>query len=216
MFADDLAGHPLLTNNYVRWINFLLVKNVRWRAEVRPDGAHEPPPPAERTARASRLRSREAASRATSRSRGSANDPSARRQTASLTEPVHKSRDGGRLTSRLVLLGDALHTAHFSIGSGTKLALEDAIALAAGFSRHNDVDDALADFEAARRPIVDALQEAARESQIWFENVAALTSMAPVPFAYALMTRSGKIDHERLRRRDPAFVSQYEAWARNA
>lgn len=146
VFAGDLAGHPLLTSNYVRWINFLLVKNARWRAE------------------------------------------------------------------RLVLLGDALHTAHFSIGSGTKLALEDAIALADGFSRHTDVGDALADFETTRRPIVDALQEAARDSQIWFENVAALMSMAPVPFAYALMTRSGKIDRERLRRRDPAFVAQYEAW----
>ncbi len=144
IFAADLAGAPLLTNNFVKWLNFALVRNARWYGD------------------------------------------------------------------RVVLLGDALHTAHFSIGSGTKLALEDAIALAHAFAVHPRVADALPAFQDARKPIVDALQAAAVESLHFFENWADDAALEPVAFAYKLMTRSGRIDREKLRRRDPDFVAEYE------
>lgn len=145
VFADDLGGHRLLANDFVRWLNFPLVKNRRW------------------------------------------------------------------FHDKVVLLGDALHTAHFSIGSGTKLALEDAIALAAAFEADERVATALPAFEAARRPVVERLQEAAHESLIWFEQAADYLHLAPFEFAFHAMTRSKRIDLERLRRRDPAFVAAYEA-----
>jgi anthraniloyl-CoA monooxygenase len=110
----------------------------------------------------------------------------------------------------VVLLGDALHTAHFSIGSGTKLALEDAIALAGAFAERPRTADALPYFQQLRKPIVDALQGAAVESLHWFENWDKDTGLEPVVFAYRLMTRSGRIDIEKLKRRDPAFVAAYE------
>ena len=147
VFADDLGGHGLLTNNFVKWLNFVLVRNRRWRS------------------------------------------------------------------GRTVLLGDALHTAHFSIGSGTKLALEDAIALASAFVDREDRDDveaALERFESSRKPVVDGIQEAAYESLLRFERMEEDMTLDPLPFAYRLMTRSGRIDHEKLRRRDPAFVAAYE------
>ena len=144
VFASDLEGAPLLTNNFVRWLNFTLVKNRRW------------------------------------------------------------------FDGRTVLLGDALHTAHFSIGSGTKLALEDAIALASACRAHPAIDDALADFQSVRKPVVDSLQEAAVESLHWFENMGQDLGLDPTVFAFRLMTRSGRIDKEKLRRRDPAFVDAYE------
>jgi anthraniloyl-CoA monooxygenase len=109
-----------------------------------------------------------------------------------------------------VLLGDALHTAHFSIGSGTKLALEDAIALARAFAEHSRVADALPHFQQVRKPVVDALQGAAMESLQWFETWTNDSALEPVVFAYRLMTRSGRIDIEKLRRRDPVFVEAYE------
>ncbi|MCC6744378.1 MAG: FAD-dependent monooxygenase, partial [Acidobacteria bacterium] len=143
VFAADLEGHPLLSNNS-KWIQFLLVKNSCWRHE------------------------------------------------------------------NVVLLGDALHTAHFSIGSGTKLALEDAIALATSFEGGAKVEDALVRFESARRPIVEALQEAAQVSMEWFEHARDAMNQSPLELAYALMTRSGRIDHEKLRRRDPNFIANYE------
>ncbi len=111
----------------------------------------------------------------------------------------------------VVLLGDALHTAHFSIGSGTKLALEDAIALYECFARGLGVAEALAEFERTRRPVIEAYQQAAHESRLWFERARDYTALAPLPFAFSLMTRSGKVDYEGLRRRDPAFVAAYEA-----
>ncbi len=111
----------------------------------------------------------------------------------------------------VVLLGDALHTAHFSIGSGTKLALEDAIALNAAFAGADSVDSALAAFEQARRPIVEDLQEAAEESMVWFEHARDHTHLDPMRFAYGLMTRSKRINHENLRRRDPEFIAAYES-----
>jgi anthraniloyl-CoA monooxygenase len=110
----------------------------------------------------------------------------------------------------VVLLGDALHTAHFSIGSGTKLALEDAIALYNCFRSAADVEGALGEFEKARKPIIEEYQEAARESLLWFENARSYMHLEPLPFAYSLMTRSKRIDYENLKRRDPAFIAAYE------
>lgn len=144
VFADDLEGQPILTNNFVRWLSFLLVRNRRWH-------------------------------------QGAA-----------------------------VLLGDALHTAHFSIGSGTKLALGDAIELARAVGAERDIPQALAAFEAQRKPVIEAYQDAAHESLIWFEQMERYKNLDPLPFAYGLMTRSKKIDHEKLRQRDPAFVEAYE------
>ncbi len=145
VFAEHLDGEPLLANNFVRWLNFPLVRNARWHGD------------------------------------------------------------------RLVLLGDALHTAHFSIGSGTKLALEDAIALADAFAAHSDPADALPTFEQARRPKVEQLQAAALESQIWFEEAARHLDLDPLRFTLEVMTRSKKIDYDKLRRRDPEFVAAVEA-----
>src|SRR5262249_19163568 len=135
-------------NNFVRWLNFMLVKNANW------------------------------------------------------------------FHDRVVLVGDALHTAHFSIGSGTKLALEDSIALARAFAGSTRIETALAAFQRERKPVVDSLQEAAYESLLWVEHMANDMALEPIAFAYRLMTRSGRIDHEKLRRRDPAFVAAYEGPAR--
>jgi len=148
VFEDDLDGHELLTKNFVRWVNFPLVRNRNW--------SHE----------------------------------------------------------NLVLLGDALHTAHFSIGSGTKLALEDSIALAKSFAEQPDVTSALREFERTRRPVVEALQDAAFSSLLTLENIAEDWSLDPLPFAYKLMTRSGRITHEKLKKRDPEFALAYEEWRR--
>lgn len=146
VFAADLGGHELLSNNYVKWLNFLLVKNRRWHHQ------------------------------------------------------------------NVVLLGDALHTAHFSIGSGTKLALEDAIALAACFETEQNVERALREFERARKPVVDRLQEAAESSLLLFENAKDEMSRAPMELAYKLMTRSKRIDYEKLKKRDPQFIAAYDEW----
>jgi anthraniloyl-CoA monooxygenase len=110
----------------------------------------------------------------------------------------------------VVLLGDALHTAHFSIGSGTKLAMEDAIALKRVFDETADVSEALEEFERCRRPVIEEYQAAARESMVWFENARDYMHLTPLELAYVLMTRSGKVDRESLRRRDPEFVAAYE------
>lgn len=111
----------------------------------------------------------------------------------------------------VVLLGDALHTAHFSIGSGTKLALEDSIALHKSFVENNDdVEKALIDFETKRKPVVESLQSAANESLAMFENLKDFMSLTPLELAYKMMTRSGRVDIESLRRRDPDFVAKYE------
>ena len=115
---------------------------------------------------------------------------------------------------RTVLLGDALHTAHFSIGSGTKLALEDAIALAAAFRDHPDPARALPAFAAARRPRVEQLQQAALESLRWFEGMADHMHLDPLPFAMEAMTRSNRVDLDKLRQRDPEFVARVLAETR--
>jgi len=142
VFAPDLNGQPLLSNNS-KWINFLLVKNTNWHFE------------------------------------------------------------------NVVLLGDALHTAHFSIGSGTKLAMEDAIALKECFDRAADVPAALDEFERIRKPVIEDYQAAAYESMVWFENARQYMHLSPIELAYSLMMRSGRVDDEELRKRDPEFVREY-------
>ena len=143
VFADDLNGNPLLSNNS-KWINFALVKNAIWHYQ------------------------------------------------------------------NVVLLGDALHTAHFSIGSGTKLAMEDAITLKQSFDEAPDVGAALRQWEKVRKPVIEDYQEAAYESMVWFENAREYMHLSPIELAYSLMTRSGRVDEEELRKRDPKFVARYE------
>jgi PPOX class probable F420-dependent enzyme len=146
VFKSDLGGQPLLSNNFVKWLNFPLVKNKRW---------------------------------------------------------YHKN---------VVLLGDALHTAHFSIGSGTKLALEDSIALADSFARCQTVAESLPEFERGRKPVVEKFQAAALQSLAWLENVKEHLYLDPVPFTYRLMTRSRRVGFNRIKRADPEFASQYNVW----
>ncbi|MBI1801810.1 MAG: FAD-dependent monooxygenase, partial [Chloroflexi bacterium] len=199
VFKDDLGGHELMSNNFLRWTNFPLIRNRHW---------------------------------------------------------YHQN---------VVLLGDALHTAHFSIGSGTRLALEDAIALADALTpgpspmrgrgervaadaltsgpprthgsselhARNDtletarresarerakagerVAAALAAFERARKPRVDEFQEAATTSLSWLENVQEHLPLDPIAFAYGLMTRSGRQGYNRIKRKDPQFIAQYDRWKR--
>jgi anthraniloyl-CoA monooxygenase len=142
VFARDLNGHPLLSNNS-KWINFVLVKNGNW------------------------------------------------------------------FFDNVILLGDALHTAHFSIGSGTKLAMEDAIALAHAFQETNDVNEALASFTKTRRPVIEDYQAAAFESMKWFENTAQYMHLTPLELAFSVMMRSGRVSYEDLKKRDPEFIHKY-------
>ena len=144
VFADDLAGHPLISNNSL-WRQFPRVCNARWS-----HGNH-------------------------------------------------------------VLIGDALHTAHFSIGSGTRLAMEDAIALDRALAQHpRDLGGALAAFEAARRPVVEKLVAASDASGEWYEHFADHMTLEPMQLAMNYITRSGRLSRERLRAISPAFVSRYE------
>ncbi|HJT67421.1 MAG TPA: FAD-dependent monooxygenase [Pyrinomonadaceae bacterium] len=144
VFAADLAGHSLLSNNS-KWIQFLLVKNENW------------------------------------------------------------------FFDNVVLLGDALHTAHFSIGSGTKLAIEDAIALAESFQQTSNVQNALAHFTKTRRPVIEEYQSAAFGSMLWFENVRDYMHLSPMELAFSVMMRSGRVTYEDLQKRDPSFIEAYEA-----
>ncbi|WP_292066514.1 bifunctional salicylyl-CoA 5-hydroxylase/oxidoreductase [Brevundimonas sp. UBA7664] len=116
-------------------------------------------------------------------------------------------RDG-----KVVLLGDAAHTAHFSIGSGTKLAFEDAIRLAETLTEADDLDAGLAAYEAERRVEVLKLQSAARNSTEWFETVDRYVDLEPLQFAYSLLTRSQRVSHENLRLRDRDFLTGVERW----
>jgi 2-polyprenyl-6-methoxyphenol hydroxylase-like FAD-dependent oxidoreductase len=112
----------------------------------------------------------------------------------------------------MVLVGDALRTAHFSIGSGTRLALEDVIALVQALDANSfDVTKALPAYEAARRPIVDKLVSAANASAGWYEDFGEHMKLAPWDFAWSYIQRSGRIDAEKLRRIAPRFVAGYEA-----
>lgn len=110
-----------------------------------------------------------------------------------------------------VILGDALHTAHFSIGSGTRLAMEDAIALARAIRNDpRDVPAALAAYEAQRRPILDKLVTAANASAAWYESFGEHMALPPYDFAMSYLSRTGRMDIERIRRVSPSFVAAWE------
>ena len=112
----------------------------------------------------------------------------------------------------VVLLGDALRTGHPSVGSGTRLAMQDAIALHDAFvTSPGDVPAALAEFERRRRPGSDALQAAAVRSTEWYESVRSKLDLDPVSFAYDYLRRTGRVSHEDVRSRDPALAAAYEA-----
>jgi 2-polyprenyl-6-methoxyphenol hydroxylase-like FAD-dependent oxidoreductase len=110
----------------------------------------------------------------------------------------------------VVLIGDALRTAHFSIGSGTRLAMEDAIALARALQAEPRIDGALQRFQAERLPPMKKIWDAANVSLQWYEGMGAMMDLDPHEFAYRYMTRSGRVDHAEVRRRDPALAAAYE------
>lgn len=116
-----------------------------------------------------------------------------------------------------VLLGDAAHTAHFSIGSGTKLALEDAIALHESLDRCTTIEEGLSAYERERRPVVESLQRAAQVSLEWFETTDRAMRHDPLTFSFSLLTRSLRVTHENLQKRDPELVSRidqdFEVWS---
>ncbi len=111
----------------------------------------------------------------------------------------------------MVLIGDALHSAHFSIGSGTRLAIEDAIALVKALEAEADLAAALARYESERKPIVKKLVTAARTSADWYERFPEHMKLDLMDFAYSYITRSGRIDDARLRAMSPQFMALYEA-----
>ena len=111
----------------------------------------------------------------------------------------------------MVLIGDALHSAHFSIGSGTRLAIEDAIALVKALETEADIPAALARYERERKPIVKKLVTAARTSADWYEKFPEHMKLDLMDFAYSYITRSGRIDDARLRAMSPQFMARYEA-----
>jgi anthraniloyl-CoA monooxygenase len=145
LFAGDLRGHKLVSNNS-KWINFETLTNKTWNH------------------------------------------------------------------GNLVLVGDAAHTAHFSIGSGTKLAMEDSIALVNALETKADIPSALVEYQLERKPRVERFQDAARQSQDYFENTAIYRDMDPMQFAFNLLSRSGRIDYDDLRVRDPHFVGSVDRW----
>jgi anthraniloyl-CoA monooxygenase len=146
LYAEVLDGHELFANNS-KWINFVTVRNSRWRSDD------------------------------------------------------------------VVLLGDAAHTAHFSIGSGTKLAMEDAVALAWAFRSPgaDDIGAALEAYEAERRPIVESTQRAAQASLEWFEGISRYVDQGRLQFAFNLLTRSRRVTYDNLRLRDLEFVGDVDA-----
>ncbi len=115
----------------------------------------------------------------------------------------------------MVLIGDALHSAHFSIGSGTRLAIEDAIALVKALDAEGDISSALARYQTERQPIVKKLVTAARTSADWYEKFADHMKLDLSDFAYSYITRSGRIDDARLRAMSPLFMARYEASKRS-
>ncbi len=112
----------------------------------------------------------------------------------------------------IVLLGDAAHTAHFSIGSGTKLAMEDAISLATALEQYRDLDAALNEYQLERKPVVETFQRAAQESQRYFETLKRYLHLDPIPFTFQLLTRSGRITYDDLRLRDARFGEMVDRW----
>jgi len=143
-FAEDLGGHPLLSNRST-WFRYTIITNETWSFD------------------------------------------------------------------NVVLLGDALRTGHPSIGSGTRLALQDAIAL---FEAHQvtggDVPMMLEEFRRIRRPGSDALQQAAIKSTEWYETLGPKLHLDPVSFAYDYLRRSGRVSHGDVQKRDPALAAAYE------
>ena len=121
-------------------------------------------------------------------------------------------RNGSWRRGNVVLIGDAAHTAHFSIGSGTKLAMEDAIALADALGRASDLDSGLKDFEEERRPLVESTQRAAQASLEWFEGLGRYLGQEPPQFVFGLLTRSRRITYENLRVRDEKFIDGVDEW----
>jgi 2-polyprenyl-6-methoxyphenol hydroxylase-like FAD-dependent oxidoreductase len=111
----------------------------------------------------------------------------------------------------MVLIGDALHSAHFSIGSGTRLAIEDAIALVKALEAERDIPAGLARYQAERQPIVKKLVTAARTSADWYEKFPEHMKLGLMDFGYSYITRSGRIDDARLRAMSPRFMARYEA-----
>ncbi|MEJ2152890.1 MAG: bifunctional salicylyl-CoA 5-hydroxylase/oxidoreductase, partial [Gemmatimonadota bacterium] len=120
--------------------------------------------------------------------------------------------NGSWSADNMVLIGDAAHTAHFSVGSGTKLAMEDAIALADALRFEHDVPTALAAYEKERRPLVESLQRAAQASLQWFEGTERYMETEPIQFGFNLLSRSLRITHEDLRLRDPELTTQIDRW----
>ena len=112
----------------------------------------------------------------------------------------------------VVLIGDALRTVHFSLGSGTRMALEDAIVLAQAFAAHRDVRPALAEFERVRRPAVERFLKVAAHSFVWYERMREKLHLDPVPFTYDYVMRGGSVTHERLRQRSPKLAAAWEAY----
>jgi 2-polyprenyl-6-methoxyphenol hydroxylase-like FAD-dependent oxidoreductase len=143
VFANDLEGHPILSNNSY-WRNFPAIWNERWSFD------------------------------------------------------------------NVVLLGDALRTAHFSIGSGTRLAMEDAIALWKAMRERRSVPEALALFQERRLPPMKKIWDAANVSLRWYERMGEHFRLDPVEFAYSYMTRTGRVNHAEVRRRDPELAGAYE------
>ncbi|MBI3982003.1 MAG: bifunctional salicylyl-CoA 5-hydroxylase/oxidoreductase [Gemmatimonadetes bacterium] len=112
----------------------------------------------------------------------------------------------------VVLMGDAAHTAHFSIGSGTKLAMEDALALARALQGSRGIATALDEYESQQRPVVESFQRAAQISLEWFENTERYMEFHPLQFGFNLLTRSFRVTHDNLKVRDPAFVETVNTW----
>ena len=116
-------------------------------------------------------------------------------------------------SGNVVILGDAAHTAHFSIGSGTKLAMEDSISLAAALARRRwDLERAFVDYEIEREPYVERTQEAASQSAGYFARIAGYSHLEPIQFAFNLITRAGRITHATLGVRDPQFTRALDSW----
>jgi anthraniloyl-CoA monooxygenase len=112
----------------------------------------------------------------------------------------------------IVLVGDSAHTAHYSVGSGTRMAMEDAIALAQALNEHEGLEEAFVYYEQGREPITEAIQEAAKTSYTWFTNLSRYEALEPIQLAFNLVTRSGRIGYDNLRTRDSSFVDRVDRW----
>jgi 2-polyprenyl-6-methoxyphenol hydroxylase-like FAD-dependent oxidoreductase len=116
------------------------------------------------------------------------------------------------VAGKRVILGDAAHTAHFSVGSGTRLAFEDAIALVRALREHDDYESALLSYQHQRQPVARKIVDAANTSARWYDDFRRRMALPPLEFAYDYLTRSGRVDLERLRRMSPQFSERYERY----